>query len=193
MKLLKQNFLFAIVAITLFAMAFTSGAYAVGSGLGEPGNMLQFDGSNYADYTNTFNPTHSFTIEGWFNAGVINNSFTNRGFLVFDESGAGDDYIALSVLPVNSGKFVEFTLANGVSSDVLLSGSPLTSSECYHIAVVVDGDLMKITMYIDGVFTSQTNLTAIGDPNNLGNMDNNFIGGNFTHGYNPLTGGSVMN
>jgi hypothetical protein len=189
MKNMSHSFWRYIMVISAVVLMLPISSFGAGSGLGSPGNMLKFDGSNYADYTSSFDPPANFTIEGWFDVGALAGIALNRGFLVFDEAGAGDDYIALSALPSGA---VQFTIADGVVSDVLTSpAATIGSNECNHLAIVVNKVLATITLYVNGIQVSQVNLVNVPDPVVLGIMTNNFIGGNFTHGYESLTDGSV--
>jgi hypothetical protein len=189
MKHLTHFFWQYMVVVTIMLLL-PAGTFAAGSGLGSPGNMLEFDGSNYADYTSNFDPSSSFTIEGWFNADLT-GPFVNRGFLVFSENGPGLDFIALSTPNSNPGA-LQFTIANNAAADIITTANGLIlSGECNHVAVVVDGTLDKLTLYLNGVQVSQINLVNVPDPTVLANLTENFIGGNYLQGYNALTNGSV--
>lgn len=126
--------------------------------------------------------TSDFTVEGWFYI----ESYTGAYQCLFSKTGPNNDQGYALLIDPNSTQ-LQFLASNSTSWTWYFLADPLSTSQWHHIAVVREGDVIKL--YVDGTSVASTSgVTSIWSNTNegviIGNYGHSGLGSNVI----PLNG-----
>ena len=117
------------------------------SSVGDNGQALKFDGTNYIDLGTEFQPTNAYTMAGW----VRQDSGATDGQAIFARAWSGNVSDQLAMMVKNGSVYHAFSVSNGGSNSNFkeFSTSSVMDTETWeHVAVTRDGS--NVTVYVNG-------------------------------------------
>lgn len=151
--MIKQNITPILLFMCFFLSALVSNAQ---------NHALQFDGTNdkiTIPHNEVFNIGEGFTIEAWINASVWRPEVW-RGSIVTKDSQGPDSGFAFRC--GNNGT-LNFVMSVNQGWNEISSGPVMNTGQWYHVAVVVEGDKMRLL--INGEVVSSKTFTGTPTPN----------------------------